>query len=173
MPLTAGQLQQLKTDIAGNAATVPINGTPTAISAVPVSPDNAQQVANWYNQPAAPAFTVWKTLVPIGEVGRTFNATEMAGLTSLNTQRLQNLAAWLVGGVNPSLATVRQFFDDVFSGAGGVNTRAALLALWKRAATRAEKLFATGTGTDAVPATSAFADGFQLTRDDVMAAWAA
>lgn len=50
----------------------------------------------------------------------------------------------------------RAFFDDVFSGAGGTNTRAALLVLWKRLATRIEKLFATGTGSDAVPATLVF-----------------
>jgi hypothetical protein len=55
--------------------------------------------------------------------------------------------------VNPSIASNRAFFDDVFSGAGGTNTRAALLALWKRLATRGEKLYATGTGSDASPAT--------------------
>jgi hypothetical protein len=37
-----------------------------------------------------------------------------------------------------------------------VNTRAALLALWKRLATRGEKLYATGTGSDAVPGTLTF-----------------
>jgi hypothetical protein len=110
-------------------------------------------VVAYYNAPASPSFTVWKTLVPLGEVGRGFDTTELAGLTSLNTQRLQNLAAWLVLGVNPSLASDRAFFDDVFSGAGGTNTRAALLILWKRLATRLERLFATGTGSNAVPGT--------------------
>ena len=63
----------------------------------------------------------------------------------------KNLAAWLVAGINPSLATVRQFFDDIFSVAAGASTRAALLALWKRFATRGERVFATGTGSDATP----------------------
>lgn len=105
---------------------------------------------------ASPANIVWRTNVPLGEVGKTFNATELAGLSSLNTQRLQNLAAWLSGGVNPSLASVRQFFDDIFSGAGGANTRAALLVIWKRSATRIEKILATGTGSDPSPATMGF-----------------
>jgi hypothetical protein len=75
-------------------------------------------------------------------------------------------------GINPSLADRRQFFDDIFSGAGGVNTRANLLALWKELATRAQKLFSTGTGTDAAPATTAanIGQGFRLTFDDVTAA---
>jgi hypothetical protein len=65
MPLTPAQLQTLKTHIAGNAATVPINGVPTAISAVPVSPDNCQAVADWYNGAAAPAYKVWDTQVAL------------------------------------------------------------------------------------------------------------
>ena len=40
------------------------------------------------------------------------------------------------------LALFAAFFDDVFSVAAGASTRAALLALWKRPATRLEKLFA-------------------------------
>ena len=97
---------------------------------------------------AGPGHGAWPAAL-----ARTFNATDLAGLSSLNTQRLQNLAAWLASGVNPSLATIRQFFDDIFSGAGGANTRTALLALWKRSALRIEKLLATGTGSDASPAT--------------------
>jgi hypothetical protein len=173
MLTTAAQYQTLKAALAANTATVLINGASTPINAVPVGAQNAQTVADWYNLTAAPAFVLWKGNVAIKAVGEAFNAGELGGLTSLNTQRLQNLAAWLTGGVNPSLASVRQFFDDVFSGAGGVNTRAALLALWKRNATWAEKLYAAGAGTDAAPAVSAFADGSLLTPADVLGAWAA
>lgn len=141
MILTLAQKQTLKADIAASG----LDSNPNTDAG------NAVIVAA-YNALASPAFVVWKTSVDLGTVGRTFNATELAGLTSLNTQRLQNLAAWLAQGINPSLATIRQFFDDIFSGAGGALTRAALLALWKRNATRAEKLFATGTGSDASPA---------------------
>lgn len=113
------------------------------------------EIAALYNLTSAPANTsiAWKTLVALFMVGKKFSPSELAGLTQLNTTRLQNLAQWFQPGIDPSDASMRQFFDDIFSGAGGVNTRAALLALWKRSLTRAERLFATGTGSDASPAT--------------------
>ncbi len=110
-------------------------------------------IAAWLNAPATPAFTVWKTNVSVTAVGDNLVGTELAGLTSLNTSRLQAIIMLSPVGVNPSLADRRAFFDDVFSGTGGVLTRGKLLTLWKRLATRAEKALATGIGTDAAPAT--------------------
>lgn len=110
-------------------------------------------IATFYSANASPAFIVWKSIVVVAAVGDAINGTELAGLSSLNNTRLQTLVALSANGLNPSLANRRQFFDDIFSGAGGVLTRASLLALWKRSATRLEKLFATGTGSDASPAT--------------------
>lgn len=147
MALTPAQKATLKAAILADPA---LNVFPNS------SDGNFDLAAKLSTEIAAPAFIVWRTLVALGEVGRTFNATDLAGLTSLNTQRLQNLAAWLENGVNPSLASVRQFFDDVFSGAGGANTRAALLVIWKRSATRIEKILATGTGSDQSPATMGY-----------------
>ena len=147
MALTPAQKTTLKTAI---------NADP-ALNVFPNTSDgNFDLAVKLSTELASPAFIVWRSNVPIGEVGKTFNATELAGLTSLNTQRLQNLAAWLVSGVNPSLASVRQFFDDIFSGAGGQLTRPALLVIWKRSATRIEKILATGTGSDASPATMGY-----------------
>lgn len=147
MALTTAQKATLKAAILAD---------PT-LSVFPNSIDgNIDLATKLSNTIPSPAFIVWKSNVPLTNVGETFNAAELAGLTSLNTQRLQNLAAWLINGVNPSKATVRQFFDDIFSGAGGVNTRAALLALWKRSANLIEKILATGTGSDASPATMTF-----------------
>jgi hypothetical protein len=159
MPLTSAQLTTLKAHIDASGD----------LNAHPNNSDGHVAVAALLNLPASPAFIVWKKLVPVNDVGNAFNATELAGLTSLNTQRLQNLAAWLAAGVNPSLASVRQFFDDVFSGAGGTNTRAALLALWKEAATRAQKLFSTGTGSSGSPATTEanVGQGFKVAAADV------
>lgn len=147
MALTATQKTALK-------AAIIADGT---LNAFPNTNDgNFDLAVKLSTEQASPAFTVWRSTVSLGEVGKTFSASELAGLTSLNTQRLQNLAAWLALGVNPSLASVRQFFDDVFSGAGGALTRAALLVIWKRLTTRIEKIFATGTGTDAAPATMGY-----------------
>ena len=119
----------------------------------PMNSDGAFEIARQLNLIASPSFTVWKTNVSIKDIGDKLNGTEMAGLSSLNNTRLQTVVALSASGVNPSLIDRRQFFDDIFSGAAGVNTRTNLLALWKRDATVVEKLFATGTGTSAVPAT--------------------
>jgi hypothetical protein len=123
----------------------------TLAAAVAAGDDST--VAAAYNAAAAPAFVVWKSNVSIGAVGDAINATELAGLTTLNTTRLQTIAQYAPTGFNFSLADRRQAFNDIFSGAGGTVTRPALLALWKRNATRAEKALATGTGSDATPAT--------------------
>lgn len=146
MALTQSQLQTLKADIAAD----PI------LNAKPQTSDGAQDIANAYNIDASPAWTVWKTNVSINEVGKKFNGTELAGLTTGNQSRLQTLAVYLAGGVNPSLPDNRQFFDDVFSGAGGTITRGNLLILWKRLALRIEKLYSTGTGSNPSPATLVF-----------------
>lgn len=163
--LTAAQLTTLRNDINANVTAIPAalvdcgGYVGVQVKNVPNNTDGNICLARFYNQDSSPAFIVWKTSVPLVTVGQTFNATELAGLTSLNTQRLQNLAAWLTTGVNPALTSVRQFFDDIFSGAGGTNTRAALLALWKRTSTRAERLYATGTGSDASPGQLVFEGG--------------
>jgi hypothetical protein len=141
--MTAGQLQTLKAAILADPA----------INTIPMTDLGHYAITEYYNALASPAFTVWKTHVTTTEVGDVIVATELAGMTSLNLDRLRAIVALSTDGVNPSKADRRAFFDDVFSGAGGVGTRAALLALWKRLATRAEQLFATGTGSDADPAT--------------------
>lgn len=133
----------------------------TLLAGIVASPDLAQLrtdgnlagLAAALNAVASPSFTVWKSMVTITQIGDNIVATELAGLSSLNSTRLQTIVALSAEGVNPSLADRRAFFDDIFSGSGGAGTRAKLLILWKRLATRLEKLFATGTGSDAVPAT--------------------
>lgn len=143
MNLTSAQLATMKADIAANSD----------LNTKPNTADGNFAIANLYNLTASPTFTVWKTNVPITEVGDKFNGTELAGLTTGNQTRLQTIALYSQAGVNPSLADRRAFFDDVFSGAGGTTTRAQLLVLWKRLALRGERLYATGTGSDASPGT--------------------
>ena len=110
-------------------------------------------MADFYNQPST--FVAWKTSVTRNEVGKTFVASALAAITAGNNDKLANFAAWN-DTVNPSRADQRQFFDDIFSVAAGASTRAALLALWKRFATRGERVFATGTGSDAAPGSLVF-----------------
>jgi hypothetical protein len=142
MALTTQQLQTLKTYIL----------TVTEWAALPLTGDAADYIATQLRTPASPAFTVWKSRVTIEETGSAFNGAEWAGMTSANHTRLQSVAQYL-SSYNPSSADIRAMFNDIWSGAGGTLTRAALLTLWKRPANKLEKLFAAGTGSDAVPAT--------------------
>jgi hypothetical protein len=125
-------------------------------AAFPMTSDGYFDLAVVLNGLAAPAFIVWKGNVSIAATGQAFSGTELAGMTTANQTRLQTIAQYLAGGYNPALADVRQMFNDIWSGAGGALTRANLLVLWKRSATYAEKILATGTGTDAAPATMGY-----------------
>jgi len=156
--LSPAQLQILKDDILANPD----------LNSQPNTSDGAFEIARLYNLNAAPNFTVWKTSVPIQQVGQSMDAGEVAGLTTANTNRLLVYANFSGGSLNPSNDSIRAGFDSIFSGAGGVNTRANLLALWKRRAKRGEKLFAVGTGSDAAPATLTFEGN--ITLQDVLTA---
>lgn len=124
------------------------------LNAFPNTGDGAYGIAELLNKPVTPVFTVWKTQVPIGAIGKAFNSAEMGGLTTANTNRLMALAHYLLDGIDPSQPSNRAFFDDIFSGTGGALTRPSLAALWKRPAKYIEKILASSTvGTDAAPAT--------------------
>lgn len=139
MVLTTTQLTTLKTAI--NAEIDP------AFVALRTA-NNEDGMAAWYNAPST--FVAWKTSVSISATGAVFNGAEWGAMTSANHTRLQTVAQYLAS-YNPGLADVRAMFNDIWSGAGGALTRAALLVFWKRLALRGEKVFATGTGSDASP----------------------
>jgi hypothetical protein len=125
---------------------------------------NLTGLADALNADASPAFIVWKSIVPNAEVGAAFVASGLSAMTSANNDRLVSFALWNPLGVLPSRADHRQFFNDVFSPASGASTRTALLALWKRSASRFERVFATGTGSDADPATLGVEGPISYTR---------
>jgi hypothetical protein len=184
--LTTAQLQTLKADLTANAGTVPINGIPTAISAVPHGPDNAAAVAAWYNQPAAPDYYVWRTSVTEAEYVGTSGVDVANGgaatvwswtgagfITRAQGERDAWNRLFVSGFANPSLANVRQAFADILSGgtATGPANQNHPPTVSKRKATAAEKLFAAGTGSFGAPATMAFEGS--LSYADVINAWAA
>ena len=155
MALTTAQLATLKADIAANSNTTGQPGSAyqnTAVNAVPNNDDGNFAIAYWYNQIASGPFILWRKRVPLTELGDAMVATEVAGLTTANLTRLQVYAEYNTVGINASQNT-SDAFDNIFSGAGGVNTRTALAAVWRRSALRGEKLYATGTGTSIAPAT--------------------
>lgn len=141
-----------------------INANPTW-SAYPMTGDGYYDLARELNKEASPAFVVWRTNVSVTETGKAFNGSEWAGMTSANHTRLQTVAQYSTAGYNAALADIRAMFNDIWSGAGGALTRAALLVIWKRNALYGEKILATGTGSDASPATMTF-EGL-LTDTDV------
>lgn len=142
MALTTGQLATLKADIIVNFPSVPNND------------DGNFEIAAAYNLAATPAWIVWKTAL---ETKTIFDALEWTAFIARSAGERDAFQLMMRNGViNPSQANVRQGISDIFSGPGGATQRASLLALAKRSATRAEKLFSTGTGTDLSPATLTF-----------------
>jgi hypothetical protein len=86
--LTTAQLAAVKADILANGD----------LNSKPNTSDGNHAIAQLYNALASPAWTVWKSNVPIGEVGAAFNGTELAGMTTANNTRLQVVAMYLATG---------------------------------------------------------------------------
>lgn len=166
--LSAAQLSTLKASILADSV----------LAAKPVTSDGHTEIAAAYNLNASPDFWVWRSSVSkddlVGSVsvdGTTFNWTGTGYITRTQGERdAFNAIFSAVGTVNPSIASVRQAFADIFSGstAPAPANRTHLLTIARRKATRAEKLFATGTGSTASPAVLGF-EGL-LTYQDVEAA---
>ena len=119
---------------------------------------NDQAIADWLNAVGAPPYIAWKSRVLFQEVADATFAAELATITSANVSRYSTLMQISPNGIIPTTDR-RAAFEDIFSGANGVNTRTKLGnagTLWKRQASRAEGLLATGIGTDASPGTLTF-----------------
>lgn len=142
--LTPTQLAQIKTAIDND----PI------LAAQPLTSDGAFFIAAALNQLAAPPFIVWRTAVPTADCKKAMIWTEFIGRSAGEREAWQFMLS--NGVINAADVNVRQGIQDIFSGPGGASTRAALVAIAKRPATRAEQALATGTGSDAVPATLSF-----------------
>lgn len=156
MPLTPSQITALRTAI---------NADP-ALSSQPNSPDGHLNVAAAFNTLASPNFTVWSTEVSTEVIKDSVNWTEYIN-RSVGERSAFEL---LISGnkLNMARANVRQGIADIFSGITGVNSRTAIGNAGKRLATRAEKLFATGTGTNLDPAVMTFEGA--ISDSDVQAA---
>jgi hypothetical protein len=156
MMLTTAQLQTLKADILADPV----------LAAHPQNSDGAFAIAAAYNLPASPTWTVWRNGIPTKEIKRAVVWTEYIARSAGERDAFVLMTS--NGVVDAGDANIRQGFLDIFSGPSGATTRAQLTTLSKRTATRAEKLFSTGTGSDASPATLTF-EG-TLSYQDVEAA---
>lgn len=158
--LTTQQLAALKTDILAD----------NAFSGLPHNSDGAFAIAAAYNLEASPAWVVWRSSVTQDEIMQNgFDWTRVDNL-SIGKSRIWE---WMFANAervfNPAKPNVRAGIDATWVGtAADLAVRAVVYTHCKRNATRAEKLFSTGTGTDATPATMGF-EG-QLQYADVQAA---
>lgn len=144
--LTTAQLQTLK-------AAIDADGT---LSAFPNNSDGSYAIATELNKDSAPAFIVWRSAVPLDEIMR--NGMDWTRVDNLSVGKAR-IWDWLsrLGTLNAAQPNVRAGIDATWVGtAADLAVRAAVYSHCKRTATRAEQLFATGTGSDASPATMAW-----------------
>jgi hypothetical protein len=115
-------------------------------------------VRDYYNAPSDPAFTVWRTAVTQDEIMQNgFDWTRVDNL-AVGKARIWD---WMFDNqsttIDPSKTNVRAGIEAVWVGtAADLAVRAAVYVHCKRIATRVERLFATGTGSDAVPGLMGF-----------------
>lgn len=126
------------------------------------------QMAQWLNQPSTKI--VWRTNVSQDEIMQNGFDWVMVDNLSVGKARIWE---WLFDNqsatCNPSKPNVRAGIDEVWRGtAAMLAVREAVYVHCKRAATRAEALFAVGTGTTLAPATMGW-EG-QITDYDVVRA---
>lgn len=150
------------------------------------------QMAAWYNGAYSPSFTVWRSVTLAQSV---FNAVNWAAFTpvdvpdgtALYTNRAmaallaqQNLMTLLQSNtpISTGLTNVRKLLSDacslsLFTGASGAAQNAGWLGASGvkqaicRTITRAEKVWATGTGTSGAPGDLGAFEGV-VTNDDIV-----
>lgn len=157
--MTPSQLVALKADILAD---------PT-LAAQAGSPDGRFAIAAAYNLPAFPAWYVWRTAVTEAEIFN--NGMDWARVDNLSVGKAR-IWEWMFkfGTTNPSKPNVRAGIDAAWVGtAADLAVRAAVYTHCKRTATRAQKLFSTGTGSEAVPATlqAGIDEGLTVSFNDV------
>lgn len=152
MPLSPAQKTTLRLDIiAKQAIGQPLFGV-----------TDEQPIANYYN--ATTSTVVERTSLSRHEVltatspeATTFTWTAGAYITRSQGERDAFREIFnSTGSVNPSMASIKAAFADIFSGAGGATNRTHITAMSKRVCSRLEALFAVGAGTLASPSTLFF-----------------
>lgn len=151
MALTQAQLVTLKADILADPV----------LNAYPINPDGAFAIAEAYNALAVPDYMVWRTDVTEEDCTSKTSAEGTNWIwTAFIARGVGEQTGWVrmfsvTGKLNAANPNVRQGIADIFSGNqnSAPAQRVHLLAVAKRKATRAEKLFASGVGSLVSPAT--------------------
>ena len=139
------------------------NTDPAIVAAFPLRNDG--QIQEWYNLDSA--FVVWRSLLTPEQAREAISGGDgLAQLDNLTVGKRDSLLWALSGDTHPTNTAQRTAIEGL---CGTQNTlKAAILAAQKRFATRAEAIYATGTGTNAVPGTLGW-EG-QLSANDVSTA---
>lgn len=156
--MTPTQLQALKTALLANPALAQY-----------ITDYRDDLIRDYYNAPADPAFVVWRTAVTQDEI--MLNGFDWSRVDNLSIGKAR-VWEWLFDNsaksINPSKINVRAGIGATWVGtAADLAVRAAVYTHCKRACNRVERLFATGTGSDAAPGLMAF-EG-EITTSDVSA----
>lgn len=126
---------------------------------------NLQGLADLLNADATPMFWVWKTAVSRAEIYNTQNDLPVSGAqtgfwnwTTFKNQGATEQTAWIqmfMGDqANFSAQNIRDGVAAIFTGSAAANAqRDHVLAIGRRHATRAERVWATGIGSTASPGT--------------------
>lgn len=129
-------------------------------------------IMDWYNSEAALPFVAWKNKVTKNDATQIsgFNWTQVDNMTIGQGRIWDLLFDNEQKAIDPSKANVRAGIAECWKGtAAKVAVATAILELCRKNASNFEKLFATGVGTLASPATAA---DVQLTEYDVTLALA-
>lgn len=139
--LTPQQRTTLAADIASNPALVAMQAA-----------GNMGGLTGHYNATDA-TWTVWRTAAPIDDIMR--NGMDWARVDNLSVGKAR-IWDWMgrLGTLNCSRPNIRAGIDATWVGpAADLAVRATVYTHCKRFATRFERLFSSGTGSDASPAT--------------------
>ena len=130
---------------------------------------NDTELARLLNLPTA--FVVWRSSVSQDEIMQ--NGFDWVRVDNLSVGKAR-IWEWLFDNdqrsINPSKVNVRAGIDEAWKGtAADLAVRAAVYVHCKRAATRAEQILGSGTGTDATPGTLGFEGDVSI--NDIGAMW--
>jgi hypothetical protein len=137
--------------------------------ALPKNSDTAFFIAVELNKEAPNNYVVWRTAVPVDEIMR--NGLDWTRVDNLSVGKAR-IWDWMtrLDTLNPSKVNIRAGIDATWVGtAADLAVRAVVYTHCKRKASVVEKLFATGTGTDASPA----AMGYEgpIPYQEILTAW--
>lgn len=134
------------------------------LSLKPMNSDGDFDIAKLINLEVTPSFIVWKSNVSIEEIMR--NGMDWARVDNLSVGKAR-IWDWLsrLGSFDAGKVNVRAGIDAAWVGtAADLAVRSAVYTHCKRPATVLEKILATGTGTDAVPATMSYEGTINYTQ---------